>query len=315
MEKGLSTYRRRYGAYLRLECGMSANTVAAYGADVDKLYAWLGTDADADIRAVTADRLRDFMTSLDTAGIAATSRSRILSGLKSFFHFLLMEREVDPDPAALLEAPRTPDRLPQVLTVAEVDALMQATGYDPDDADTHGTSPAALLALRNRAILEVMYGCGLRVSEVCSMQINRLNTDSLYLLVTGKGSKQRMVPMSRFTANVLTRYINGPRRQLTPKPGCEGTVFLSRTGRTLNREMIFHIVRDAAVRAGIRKEISPHTLRHSFATHLLEGGANLRAIQMMLGHESIATTEVYLHIDPTRLRTEILAHHPRNRRR
>ena len=190
--------------------------------------------------------------------------------------------------------------------------MTASTGYDPDDSTTFTDGRSGDLAQRNRAILEVLYGCGLRVSELCELQLSQVNFDNRFMIINGKGSKQRMVPMSDFTAKTLGQYIGGARTRIIPAHGAEGTVFLSHRGKPMSRVMVFYIVRDAAKACGIRKNVSPHTLRHSFATHLLEGGANLRAIQMMLGHESIATTEIYLHVDSTRLRDEILRCHPRN---
>lgn len=306
------TYLRRYEAFLTLERGMSPNTRAAYSSDVAKLLDGMACASDADVRGITDADVRAFMADLHDLGISAASQARILSGVKSFFRFLLMEKEISADPAMLIESPRQGRHLPEVLTLAEVDALAAATGYSPEDAATHSETPAGDLALRNRAILETLYGCGLRVSELCALTLRSVNFADLYIIVTGKGSKQRMVPMSEYTASMLQRYVLGPRRHVKIAAGAEATLFVSHRGRPLNREMVFYIVRDCARRAGIRKSVSPHTLRHSFATHLLEGGANLRAIQMMLGHESIATTEIYLHVDSTRLRDVILSCHPRN---
>lgn len=304
---------RRFAAHLTLERGLSDNTRMAYIADARRMVQALACDDDDRLRAVTAGQLADFMADLTDLGISATSRARILSGVRALFRYMLLNKDIDADPTMLLESPRTGRHLPEVLTVAEVDRMCAATGYDPGEPELCPTGTAeGDLALRNRAILELLYGCGLRVSELCELQLNRADTQNLFVIVDGKGSKQRMVPMSEYTAQVLRSYIEGPRRRLRVKPGAEGTVFLSRTGRPMSRVMVFYIVRNLAQATGIRRRISPHTLRHSFATHLLEGGANLRAIQMMLGHESIATTEIYLHIDTTRLREEILTHHPRN---
>lgn len=306
------SYLRRYEAFLTLERGMSPNTRAAYASDVAKLLDCMACASDADVRSISADDIRAFMADLHDLGISPASQARILSGVKSFFRFLLLEKEIAADPAMLVESPRQGRRLPEVLTVAETDALTAASGYSPEDPATHGESAAGDLALRNRAILETLYGCGLRVSELCALTLRSVNFADLYVIVTGKGDKQRMVPMSEYTASMLQRYVLGPRRRVKIAPGAEATLFVSHRGRPLNREMVFYIVRDCARRAGIRKSVSPHTLRHSFATHLLEGGANLRAIQMMLGHESIATTEIYLHVDSSRLRDAILCCHPRN---
>lgn len=288
----------RYKAWLLLERGLSANTREAYAADASRLCAWLserGTvAADADV-----SQLREFIVFLHELGISPRSQSRVISGVKSFYRFMRLEHIIDDNPSLLLEAPRIGRRLPEVLTVAEVDAMLAAIDYTRAHAQ------------RNRAIIEVLFSCGLRVSELVGLEISRLNLDLGYLTVTGKGSKERMVPVSPSAVAELTDWMC-ERRSSPVKPGHEGYVFVNRSGRALTRTMVFYIVRDLAEAAGIRKTISPHTLRHSFATALLEGGANLRAIQQMLGHESIATTEIYLHLDNTRLREEILRCHPRS---
>ena len=307
------SWLKKYEGWLRLERGVSANTRLAYVADVTRLLTALDcADDDEAIRHISTADIQAFMANLHDLGIGPTSQARILSGIKSFFRFLILERAVDVDPAALLESPRTGLHLPEVLTIDEVDRMTASTGYDPDDSTTFTDGRSGDLAQRNRAILEVLYGCGLRVSELCELQLSQVNFDNRFMIINGKGSKQRMVPMSDFTAKTLGQYIGGARTRIIPAHGAEGTVFLSHRGKPMSRVMVFYIVRDAAKACGIRKNVSPHTLRHSFATHLLEGGANLRAIQMMLGHESIATTEIYLHVDSTRLRDEILRCHPRN---
>lgn len=307
------SWLKKYEGWLRLERGVSANTRLAYVADVTRLLTALDcADDDEAVRHISTADIQAFMANLHDLGIGPTSQARILSGIKSFFRFLILERAVDVDPAALLESPRTGLHLPEVLTIDEVDRMTASTGYDPDDSTTFTDGRSGDLAQRNRAILEVLYGCGLRVSELCELQLSQVNFDNRFMIINGKGSKQRMVPMSDFTAKTLGQYIGGARTRIIPAHGAEGTVFLSHRGKPMSRVMVFYIVREAAKACGIRKNVSPHTLRHSFATHLLEGGANLRAIQMMLGHESIATTEIYLHVDSTRLRDEILRCHPRN---
>lgn len=307
------SWLKKYEGWLRLERGVSANTRLAYVADVTRLLTALDcADDDEAVRHISTADIQAFMANLHDLGIGPTSQARILSGIKSFFRFLILERAVDVDPAALLESPRTGLHLPEVLTIDEVDRMTASTGYNPDDSTTFTDGRSGDLAQRNRAILEVLYGCGLRVSELCELQLSQVNFDNRFMIINGKGSKQRMVPMSDFTAKTLGQYIGGARTRIIPAHGAEGTVFLSHRGKPMSRVMVFYIVREAAKACGIRKNVSPHTLRHSFATHLLEGGANLRAIQMMLGHESIATTEIYLHVDSTRLRDEILRCHPRN---
>lgn len=288
----------RYAAWLLLERGMSANTRMAYTSDALRLDTWL-REHGLTLETATLDRLLDFIADLHDLGIGPRSQARIISGIKSLYRFMKLERIIPENPTLLIDAPRIGKHLPEVLTVAEVDAMLAAI------------DPSRPHAQRNRAIIEVLFSCGLRVSELVSLEISRMNLDEGYLTVTGKGSKERMVPMSASAVAELTDWL--AERQTYPvKAGHEGYVFLNRCGRRLTRVMVFYIVRDLAEAAGIRKEISPHTLRHSFATALLEGGANLRAIQQMLGHESIGTTEIYLHLNNTRLRDEIVRCHPRS---
>lgn len=289
-----------FGAYLRLERGMSDNTVEAYTDDVGKLLSYL-VDSGIALRSVDLDTLRLFAGALHDLGIAARSQKRILSGVRSFFHYLVMENYLERDPSVLLEMPTFGRKLPEVLSVAEIDAMEAAI------------DPASEQAARNRAIIETLYSCGLRVSELVGLELSRLYPEKGYVIVEGKGSKERLVPISPVALDAINDYLKGERAALAIRPGAENTVFLNRRGAPLTRVMVFYIVRQLAEAAGIRRKISPHTLRHSFATHLLEGGANLRAIQQMLGHESIATTEIYLHVDSTALREQILRCHPRAR--
>lgn len=288
-----------YGLFLQMEKGMAGNTREAYMGDVRKLLVYLA-ESGTKLREVTADTLRYFIGELHDLGIAERSQARIVSGMRSFFRFLSMEDYLNPDPTELLESPKTGLHLPEVLTLEEIDAMIAA--INPDKAE----------ASRDRAMMEVLYGCGLRVSELIGLEISKIYAEEGYLVVRGKGSKERMVPMSEAAVSALEDYFED-RSMLDVKPGCENTVFLNRRGRKLTRERIFQIVKSLAEDAGIRKNISPHTLRHSFATHLLEGGANLRAIQQMLGHETIATTQIYIHLDRSTLRSDILKYHPRNR--
>ncbi len=294
-----SALLKRYQAYMQLERGMSPNTRESYSDDVRRLLTWL-EQAGINAADVRFEDLEEFIFRLHDTGIAPRSQARIISGIKSFFRFLKLEGLMDTDPSVLLEAPRMGRHLPQVLSVDEIDAMMSAI----DRSTPEG--------IRNSAIMETLYGCGLRVSELCTLELNRVYLDSGTLAVTGKGSKERMVPMSEISVDLIKEYLP-IRAGLDIKPGHEGYLFLNRRGAHLTRQMIFHIIRELAALADINKTISPHTLRHSFATHLLEGGANLRAIQQMLGHESIATTEIYLHLDSSHLREQILSFHPRNR--
>lgn len=291
-----------YTAFLSLERGLSDNTRMAYAADVHKLCDALDIVDETALSAVTAEDLQSFLADIHDLGISPRSQARIVSGLKSFFKYLQLERIVEIDPTILLESPRIGRHLPEVLSVEEIDRMISSIDLSTPEGN------------RNRAIIETMYGCGLRVSELCNLELNNIDLQNLFLIVNGKGSKQRMVPMSEISAQLIADYVSNERADVPVKSGEEGIVFLNRRGRRLSRVMIFYIIRDLAALAGITKEVSPHTLRHSFATHLLEGGANLRAIQQMLGHESISTTEIYLHIDNTRLREEIMLHHPRNKK-
>ncbi|MDE7368612.1 MAG: site-specific tyrosine recombinase XerD [Muribaculaceae bacterium] len=289
---------RGFGAYLQLERGLSDNTRESYLFDISKFLDFLKRENQM-LRSVTDQSLQAFVADLHDLGIAPRSQARIISGLKSFFKYLKAENYIDEDPTINLESPQTGRHLPEVLTVEQIDMLID----EIDKSTPEGR--------RNNAIIEVMYGCGLRVSELVNLEINKLYFDEGYIVVSGKGSKERIVPISDVAIDLVNEYMT-ERAQLDVVAGEENVLFLNRRGHRLTRQMIFTIIKQLARQAGITKEISPHTLRHSFATHLLEGGANLRAIQQMLGHESIATTEIYLHLDTSNLRREILEHHPRN---
>lgn len=289
----------RYGSYLTVERGYSDNTRDAYVTDVSKLLNALAA-ADIDPTKATVDDLRTFMGDLHDLGIMPRSCARILSGIKNFYLYLRLEGIMETDPTELLESPSVGSRLPSVLSLEEIDALIAAMEDTPTGR-------------RNRAIVETMYGCGLRVSELCALQISHIDFRNAVMLIRGKGSKERLVPVNEVALTRIKNYVDTDRNDVPIVSADADTVFLNSRGRHLSRVMIFYILRDAAARAGIRTSLSPHTLRHSFATHLLEGGANLRSIQQMLGHESIATTQIYLHIENSRLRQEILEHHPRYR--
>lgn len=289
----------RYGSYLTVERGYSDNTRDAYVTDVSKLLNALAA-ADIDPTKATVDDLRTFMGDLHDLGIMPRSCARILSGIKNFYRYLRLEGIMETDPTELLESPSVGSRLPSVLSLEEIDALIAAMEDTPTGR-------------RNRAIVDTMYGCGLRVSELCALQISHIDFRNAVMLIRGKGSKERLVPVNEVALTRIKNYVDTDRNDVPIVSADADTVFLNSRGRHLSRVMIFYILRDAAARAGIRTPLSPHTLRHSFATHLLEGGANLRSIQQMLGHESIATTQIYLHIENSRLRQEILEHHPRYR--
>lgn len=294
-----ATLRQRYHAYLVLERGMSQNTILGYLADADRVAEWLKSQQTT-VQEATTEQLAALISELHSLGIAPRSQARVVSGMRSLYRFLTMEGIVETDPTQLVDLPKTGRKLPEVLTVEEIDEMIGCIDLDHPQGQ------------RNRAIIEVLYSCGLRVSELCNLQIANIDAAQGVLSVIGKGSKQRMVPVSDEALHQLHLWMQR-RNEIDVQRGEESFVFLNRRGKRLTRVMVFYIVRDLAALAGIRKAISPHTLRHSFATHLLEGGANLRAIQQMLGHESIATTEIYLHVDNTRLRDEILKFHPRNR--
>lgn len=289
---------RKYQQYLKLEKALSANTLDAYLTDLNKLLCFLKTE-NIDMLAVTLDDLQRFTAGLHDIGIHPRSQARILSGIKSFFHFLVMADYREDDPSELLEGPKIGFKLPEVLTVEEIDTIISTVDMSKKEGQ------------RNRAILETLYSCGLRVSELCNLKLSELYFDEGFIKVEGKGSKQRLVPISPRAIKEI-KYWLLDRNLGKIKKGFEDYVFLARWGNSISRIMVFHLIKELAEKAGITKNISPHPFRHSFATHLLEGGANLRAIQCMLGHESIATTEIYTHIDRNMLRSEIIEHHPRN---
>lgn len=306
MEKGKTAGKRgeaemmkAYNRYLRLQKGLSDNTLDAYRRDVDKLRDYLGGEGIA-LKDVTLDSLRAFAASLHDTGIGAKSQCRILSGVRSFCKFMVKDGWVDNDPSELLESPQTGRHLPEVLSTEEVDMLEAAV--DLTKWEGH----------RNRAMIEMLFSCGLRVSELVALTLSGLYLDERFIRVLGKGSKERLVPISDRAIHELQLWFD-TRRTMDIKPGEEDYVFLNRRGAHLTRTMVLIFIKNYARAAGIKKNISPHTLRHSFATALLEGGADLRAIQAMLGHESIGTTEIYTHVSTKTLRDEILQHHPRNR--
>ena len=292
---------RSYVRYLKLQRNMSANTLDAYQRDLLKLLDFLKSEGK-DVLDVELADLQTFAAGLHDVGIGPRSQCRILSGVRSFFRFLQLDGYRDDDPSELLESPVLGEHLPEVLSTEEVDAL--EASIDLSKPEGH----------RNRAIIEVLFSCGLRVSELVNLKLSNLYLEEQYVRVMGKGSKERLVPISERAIRELDFWF-ADRSQLNIKAGEEDYVFLNRRGAHLTRTMILIMIKRQAEEAGIRKTISPHTLRHSFATALLEGGADLRAIQALLGHESIGTTEIYTHIDMTTLREEILQHHPRNMKR
>ena len=286
-----------YRNYLRIERGMSPNTVAAYARDVEGLLGVCEGFRPADIG--TAE-IEHYLSDRIEKGLSKRSQARLLSSLRSFFNWCLEEGEVRDNPCDRIDAPKLGKYLPAVLSVAEVDAILSSV-------DTKTPT-----GLRSRAILEVLYGCGLRVSECTGLRISHVHLDEGFVNVIGKGNKQRIVPLGEMAAEAVRNYL--PARPEPAARAFEDILFLNKNGRPLSRVSVFNLVKERAMAAGIHKEISPHTFRHSFATHLIEGGADLRTVQEMLGHESILTTEIYTHIDSSTWQAAILEHHPRNRK-
>lgn len=304
-KKGCGTRKRnsspidRFRAYLRLERSLSAKTVEAYVGDVQKLDAFL-QDKEVALLDATINDFREFLSLLGEVGINSRSQARILSSMRSFYAFLRMDGYIENDPTELLKSPKIGMRLPDVLTLQEIDDIINAIDLSKAEGQ------------RNRAIIELLYSCGLRVTELCELKLSDLYFNEGFIRVTGKGEKQRLVPISGRAIAEIEAYFED-RNRIEIKPGYEDYLFISeRLKKSISRIMVFHIIKELSACVGIKKNVSPHTFRHSFATHLLEGGANLRVIQAMLGHESIATTEIYTHIDRSRLREEIIGHHPRN---
>ena len=290
---------RRYVQYLRMERSYTSNTLNAYLMDLQKLLNYFA-DEGIDFRHATLAQMDHFAATLQGLGVQPRSVARILSGVRSFYRFLTIEKEVETDPTELLESPKIGRHLPEVLSLPEIDAIEAVIDTSRPDG------------VRDLAIVEVLFSCGLRISELCGLKISELYLEEGYLRVHGKGRKERLVPIGGMAVQRLRDWFV-VRQDIDVRPGEEDYVFVSlRRGRHLSRVTLFVYIKEYAAKAGIRKSISPHTFRHSFATQLLEGGANLRAIQAMLGHEDIATTEIYTHINKTRLRKEILEHHPRN---
>lgn len=297
-ENDIKTLKRRYLRYLKLERNYSPNTIEAYTHDLDYLANFMQCEG-LGVADVRLEHLETFATTIHEFGVAATSQARILSGVRSFFRYLVLDGVIDDDPAELLESPAVGEHLPEVLSTEEVDRMEAAIDLSKWEGQ------------RNRAIIEVLFSCGLRVSELVALRFCDISTKDKFLRIVGKGDKERLVPISDTALHEIQLWLYD-RNLMKIKPGEEAYVFLNRRGAHLTRTMILIMIKRTAKDAGISKTVSPHTLRHSFATALLKGGANLRAIQEMLGHENIKTTQIYTHIDITTLREEILNHHPRN---
>ena len=296
-QSGLTGFK----SYLRLERSLSTNTVEAYMLDVEKLNQFFISKSEAkELKTITSNDLKDFLVWVNELGMLPPTQARVLSGLKAFFKYLVLENLIPIDPSALLESPKTSRKLPDTLNILEINSMIDAIDLSRPEG------------MRNKAMLEILYGCGLRVSELTGLKISNLYLDIDFIKILGKGNKERLVPIGSDAIKFLVLFMNEIRIHIAVKPGKEDFVFLNNRGNPISRVMVFLIIKDLAVKAGIKKNISPHTFRHSFATHLIEGGADLRAVQEMLGHESITTTEIYTHLDRDYLRETIIQFHPRS---
>jgi integrase/recombinase XerD len=298
-----NSYKTRFKQYLQLERSLSKNSIEAYLDDINKLEQYsLSFLNKRNPVQIELTHLHAFVKWISEFGLSPATQSRIISGIKTFYKFLLLENEIQQSPAELLESPRTTRKLPVFLTIEEMDKLLSHIDRSTPEGE------------RNLTMLETLYSCGLRVSELVNLKISELHLNEDYIKVTGKGNKERLVPIGKAAKKLIKNYIQKVRVHLPVKKSAEDNVFLNRRGGTLSRVMVFYVIKDLAEKAGIKKKMSPHTFRHSFATHLVEGGADLRAVQEMLGHESITTTEIYTHLDRQYLRDNILSYHPRNKK-
>jgi integrase/recombinase XerD len=299
--KEWQSYTRGYKAFLQLEKSLSANSVDAYIHDVDKLTQYLEVAGiSLTPEKITLQHLQQFLRWIAELGMTSSTQSRLISGLKGFYKYLLIENLIKTDPTEMLESPKIVRKLPSTLNITEINDLIGAIDLSKPEGE------------RNRAMLETLYGCGLRVSELINLRISTLYFNEGFVKVIGKGDKERLVPIGSIAMKQIQSYISTVRIHIRVKKGHEDYVFLNRRGHRLSRVMVFTIIRNLAEKIGLKKQISPHTFRHSFATHLVEGGADLRAVQEMLGHESITTTEIYTHLDTEYLRSAIIQYHPRS---
>lgn len=290
--------KRDFKRYLQLERGLSSNSINAYLNDVRKLEAYCSYK-NLVLQSIQTKDIQQFLVFVNEFHISPFTQARLLSGLKTFFNFLQLEYQLEKNPTTLIESPRLSRKIPSVLDIHEIEALIAAIDL------------STLEGMRNKAILEMLYGCGLRVSELVNLKISNLYLDVEFIKVEGKGNKERLIPIGQHALKYLKMYLEEVRVHFPVKPGFEDVVFLNRRGASLSRVMVFIVIKDLAKKIGLQKEISPHTFRHSFASHLVEGGADLRAVQDMLGHESITTTEIYTHIDKEYLQSVITQYHPR----
>ena len=296
-----STYLKAFKTYLKLERGLSENSVDAYLNDVSKLMQYYNlSETETTVKHINIDDLKDFVSWLNRLGMLPNTQARVISGLKAYFNYLILEGLIDEDPAALLESPKLNRKLPDVLNVEEINTLINAI----DASRPEG--------MRNKAILELLYGCGLRVTELITLRISDLNVQAEYIKVIGKGNKERIIPVGQTALKFIGIYLAEIRVHLHIKKGNEDFIFLNRSGTRLSRISVFNMIKALAQKTGLDKIISPHTFRHSFATHLIEGGADLRAVQEMLGHSSITTTEIYTHLDREYLQGIVKQFHPRS---
>lgn len=295
-----NAYIKGFESFLKLERSLSANSIEAYLRDISKLTSFLELkEYNLSPGEVKLKHLREFISWINEIGMGATSQARIISGIKSFYKYLLLENEINDDPTNLLESPKTSRKLPDTLSIEEIDKLIGTIDLSKEQGQ------------RNKAMLETLYSCGLRVSELIGLQLSNLHFKEGFIKILGKGNKERLVPIGEAAMKYIDIYVESIRCHVNIKKEAEDIVFLNNRGNKLSRVMIFNIIKELAILTGIKKSISPHTFRHSFATHLIERGADLRAIQEMLGHESISTTEIYTHLDRDYLRNTIMDYHPR----
>ena len=296
-------YIKGFVAYLKLERSLSANSIEAYKRDVEKLATFFAEqNSDVNPAKVSAEQLKEFIKQVNEQHMEATSQARTLSGIRAFYKYLLLENIIVDDPTQLIETPRTTRKLPDTLSIEDIDTLINAIDLSKPEGE------------RNRAMLETLYSCGLRVSELVGLKISQLFFDTGFVRIVGKGNKERLVPIGETAIKRINGYLEFNRKRAPIKKEAEDIVFLNKRGAALSRVMVFTIIKNLAQKIGLKKSISPHTFRHSFATHLIEGGADLRAVQEMLGHESITTTEIYTHLDREYLRTAIIDFHPRSKK-